>query len=213
MRILELFSGTGSVGEVAMAMNHSVVSVDNNSKFVCTHNVDIMRLDHTSLPVPDFVWASPPCTTYSFAAIWYRHRDSEGRALTEAAKEGDRLLHRTLEIIHFFLEKNPKLLFCIENPRGYMKKQECLQGFVRTTTSYNQYGFPVYKPTDLFTNFHLDVTGPRKKSDDLRICGGNAIKIRERLNNTTNTNLSILLGRIPPALVRSILCQAETHLS
>lgn len=62
MKILELFSGTGSVGEVAKAMGHRVVSVDNDERFDCTHNVDIMKLDYEGLQTPDFIWASPPCT-------------------------------------------------------------------------------------------------------------------------------------------------------
>lgn len=213
MHILELFSGTGSVGSIAKELGHTVTSVDNDGASAATHHVDLLTFDYTTLKTPDFVWASPPCTTYSFAAIWYKHRDTNGRALTHAAKIGDRLLRRTLEIITHFLKKNPKLLFCIENPRGYMRKQRELRDLIRNTTSYNQYGFPVYKPTDLFTNFVLSVKPAQKEASDLRICGSNANRLRSRLREKHKTALSTMLGRIPPRLVRNILKQAESERS
>ena len=41
MRLLELFSGTGSVGKVAKEMGYEVVSVDRDMK--ATHQCDIME--------------------------------------------------------------------------------------------------------------------------------------------------------------------------
>ena len=212
MRLLELFSGTGSVGDVAHSMGYRVISVDNDERFNTTHCEDLLKLDYKNIPIPDFIWASPPCTTYSYAAIWFRHRDERGKALTPDARLADRLLKRTLEIINYFLGRNPRLKFCIENPRGYMQRQACLRNFYKTTTSYNQYGYPVYKPTDLFTNFELDLPSAMQKPGDLRICGSNAVAIRSRIGKIKRSNteaLTTMLGRIPARLVRKILKQAR----
>ena len=46
MRILELFSGTGSVGKVAREMGHQVVSLDISNKYKPDICADIMDIDY-----------------------------------------------------------------------------------------------------------------------------------------------------------------------
>ena len=48
-------------------------------------------------------------------------------------------------------ELDPTYYF-IENPRGKMRKMDCLQEFPRYTVTYCQYGDIRMKPTDLWTN-------------------------------------------------------------
>ena len=48
MRLLELFSGTGSVGNVAKSMGYEVISVDRDMK--ATHQCDIMVWDYKQSP-------------------------------------------------------------------------------------------------------------------------------------------------------------------
>lgn len=212
MRILELFSGTGSVGTVARQMGHATLSVDSEPCLEPTLCANILTMDFKSLPVPDFIWASPPCTTYSYAAIWFKHRDSEGRALTKDARQADRILRRTMRIIRYFQGKNPALRFCVENPRGYMRKQPAVRRLTRQTTSYNNYGYPVCKATDFFTNYALELPAARRSPSDLRICGSNMVGIRNALPRSQRKGpeaLSRTLGRIPPRLIRTILKQAD----
>ena len=66
MKLLELFSGTGSVGTVAKDMGFEVVSLDLKNADI---NCDIMKWDYKQYPVKHFhmIWASPPCTEYSKA--------------------------------------------------------------------------------------------------------------------------------------------------
>ena len=66
MKLLELFSGTGSVGAVAQDLGYSVVSLDLKNADI---NCDILNWDYKKYEVKhfDFIWASPPCTEYSRA--------------------------------------------------------------------------------------------------------------------------------------------------
>ena len=52
MRLLELFSGTGSVGNVAKDIGFEVVSFDRDMK--ATHQCDMMLLDYKQYPSKHF---------------------------------------------------------------------------------------------------------------------------------------------------------------
>ena len=69
MRLLELFSGTGSVGQAFKGKGYDVISVDMSDKFEPTIVADILLWDYTVFPTGyfDVVWSSPPCTEYSRA--------------------------------------------------------------------------------------------------------------------------------------------------
>ena len=67
MRVLDLFSGTHSVGKVASALGYEVVSLDLSDATICC---DIMEWDYKaafSEGYFDIIWASPiplvRCTT------------------------------------------------------------------------------------------------------------------------------------------------------
>ena len=67
MRLLELLSGTVSVGNVAIERGYEVVSVDRDMPV--THKCDILTWDFRQYPPKHFdvLWASPPCTEHSRA--------------------------------------------------------------------------------------------------------------------------------------------------
>ena len=61
MFLLELFSGTGSVGRPWREAGHRVFSVDTDHRQAPEYCGDIMTWDYKSLEIPDAVWASVPC--------------------------------------------------------------------------------------------------------------------------------------------------------
>lgn len=160
--VLELFSGTGSVGTVVKEMGWEVFSVDNDKYFDPSFLGDIKTWDFKNAGfVPDIIWASPPCTTFSRMQNFrpnVKVRATDGTALNEAAEEGDRLLNKALEIIYYFLNLNPKMVFLIENPsNGIMRHMPQMQDMIRTSTSMCHYGNEFCKPTDIFSNIALEL--------------------------------------------------------
>ena len=92
--ILELFSGTKSVGKVAEELGYHVISLDLKNADI---NADILNWDYTGVDVGyfDVIWASPPCTEYSIAkTVGFRH-----------IEHANRIVSRTLEIIAYFQPK------------------------------------------------------------------------------------------------------------
>ena len=148
MNILELFAGTASFSSVAKQKGHRTFTSDYDAQFNTDYCIDIMLFDVNKIPFKvDFIWASPPCETFSVASIG-RHWNIDNTPKTEAAVEGVKRIEKTIEIID---KINPKY-WVIENPRGKLRKLLLMQGFVRHTVTYCQYGDTRMKPTDLRTN-------------------------------------------------------------
>ena len=139
MRVLELFAGTGSVGDVCRRLGHEVISLDRDlhADIEC----DIMDWDYRVFEPKyfDFIWASPPCTEYSIA------KTVGSRKLEEA----NRITQNTLEIIAY-LEPT---YWAIENPQtGKMKEQEFMQNLPFNDLDYCKYGMPYIKRIRILNN-------------------------------------------------------------
>lgn len=163
MRILELFCGTKSIGKVAKARGHEVFSVDFDEKHNPDYCCDILAMDISRIPwVPDVIWASPPCTTFSVASMGHHWAGGKGAYIpkTQAALTGLKIMAKTKGII---LTLKPKLWF-IENPVGVMRKKIGLDNY-RHTVTYCQYGDNRMKPTDIWTNAKW-IPRPRCKNGD-----------------------------------------------
>ena len=85
MRLLDLFTGTGSVRVVAEALGYEVTSLDIDPR--CNPDVvaDITLFDYTvwSHGEFDIVWASPPCETFSCARKCNIGRMVKGEMMTQ----------------------------------------------------------------------------------------------------------------------------------
>lgn len=154
IKVLELFAGSRSIGTTAEELGMTVFSSDINPFEKIDYVVDILEFDVEKVPfIPDVVWGSPPCTSFSVASIGHHWVSGEEfTPKTEAAELGIRILNKTLEIIQFFLKKNPNLIYFIENPRGKMRKSPEMKKLDRTTVWYCQYGDDRAKPTDIWSN-------------------------------------------------------------
>jgi hypothetical protein len=210
MRILELFSGTGSVGNVFQRQGWEVTSVDilprcaGHTPTICTSVLEI-ELDRWPEAHFDVIWASPPCKFFSRAnstgARDYQHADT--------------LVLHTLNLIRAL---KPRFFF-VENPQsGDLRKRPYMQEFFYSDASYCKYSDWGYrKRTRIWHNcehFH-----PR---DCRRDCANMALNAAGRLVHRCSAQkgptkgcaddrcfTSEQLYRIPPQLVEEIF-QAVT---
>lgn len=214
--LLELFKGTGSVGKAAARNgNFNVVAVDFDPKFKPDIEADILKWDYkkwynTHKWVPDMIWGSPPCNTFSPMSYRLRERDLKtARPLSDRARVGTALLYRTLEIIAFFKKINPNLLYCIENPRGMMRNDPRMKKLpYLTNTYYCFYGDARYKPTDFWSNFPLDLR-EGKMSECFR--DGKNVKSGKKFEPVQGNPNMAEKYFIPQPLLKDILDAFENH--
>lgn len=156
MKILELFAGTRSIGKAFQNSGHEVFSVEWDKQFEDINlYADILTVQAKDIikkfAIPDVIWASPDCSSYSIAAISHHRTQEESGNLapaSEYAKFCDKVNKHVLDLIE---ELKPKYYF-IENPRGGMRKMDFMKGLYRYTVTYCRYGDTRMKPTDIWTN-------------------------------------------------------------
>ena len=154
--ILELFAGSRSIGKVGEELGFEVFSSDICPFEKIDYIADILDFDTKKVPfVPDVIWASPPCTGFSVAAIAHHWTGGKKAYIpkSETAKLGIKIVEKTLELIDHYKRLNPNLIWYIENPRGVLRKMDFMENLpIRQTVTYCQYGDNRMKPTDIWTN-------------------------------------------------------------
>jgi len=142
--LLELCSGTGSVGRAFSARGWRVTSVDLDPRAHATITSDIHDVSADDIvarfgPV-DFIWASPPCTHYSCART---------KASTPRDLEGsDAIVQKVLDLARELGAK-----FLMENPyTGLLRTRPVVAGIPMRVVDYCMYGAPYRKRTALWTN-------------------------------------------------------------
>jgi site-specific DNA-cytosine methylase len=168
MRVLELFSGTHSVGKVCEEKGYEVISLDLKGADI---NQNILEWDYTIYPIGyfDIIWGSPPCDTFSaLRKTWIgrKLKAHNGLVCTKELLQKDideiglPILRRTEEIINYF---KPTYYF-IENPQtGTMKNY--MNHHNHYDVDYCMYSdFGYQKRTRIWTNI---------KDFNNKLCDGN----------------------------------------
>ena len=201
VKVLELFAGSRSIGKAAESLGYEVYSSDLNNFEGIDYPIDILDFDTSKVPFkPDIIWASPPCTTYSIAAI--SHHRPQNKPLSDFAIKSDNMVKKTISIIK---ELNPKYWY-IENPRGMLRKQTFMQGLPRTTVWYCTYGDKRAKPTDIWTNNLRSVFNPDGWQPRPECFNGNKNCHHESAPRGSRTGTQGLKGNYERSKIPNELC-------
>ena len=187
MNLLEMFSGTGSVGLVAKSLGFNVISLDLKNADI---NTDILKWDYKQFDRNhfDFIWSSPPCTEYSIAK-------TRGIRNIEYANS---IVLKTIEI---------------NTQTGLLKNQEFMDEFDFKDVDYCKYGMPYRKRTRLWNNITTWKPKHLCKKDCGNIRNNKHIETAQRLPSGTKEKWGdnpIIhkqedLYKIPSSLISEIL--------
>jgi hypothetical protein len=209
MHLLDLFSGTGSVGKVASQMGYEVTSLDLKGADI---NCDILEWNYKKYEPGHFdvIWCSPPCETFSIArrSVIGRFGYTVESMDRDVLEKGVPLLRKAQEAIEYL---QPRIYF-IENPRtGRMKE------FILDTPYYDvdycRYGFDYRKATRIWTNLAGFVPKLCDKNCGayengrhlIRASGGNKAHKGQGGGASRNSRY-----RIPEPLVQELLTQSDS---
>lgn len=155
----DLFSGTGSATKYFRnSSDWRVYEVDavREGRIQPDVKMDVSSLEPDTMPEPDFVWASPPCTCFSMASVrWYWNKTDDGYKPTdddpEKRMKAVRHMSLVMDTIDLIEAADPKYWF-MENPRALLRSiLEEQRGITpEGTVTYCQFGDNRMKPTDLW---------------------------------------------------------------
>lgn len=211
MNILELYAGSRSIGKIGDSRGHNVFSVDIKAFEGIDLAKDIEFVTPADIPfIPDMIWASPPCTTYSLAAI--SHHRNGIIPKTDFAIKSDRLVKNTLALISHY-----GCIFYIENPRGMLRKMPFMQPLDRTTITYCSYGDIRMKPTDIWSNNIASMFNPTGWKPRPKCFNGNLKCHHEAAPRGSKTGTQGLKGdyersKLPEQLCQEIIIATEHNL-
>jgi hypothetical protein len=227
MKLLELFSGTHSIGKVADEFGYDIVSVDmvegdsspfNNYKSPCHIQENIMTWDYKIYPPHTFdvITASPVCLWWSHLRVCWVNRKSskinpDGSIVTHADLQrdidnlGKPMVDKVIEILEYFEPKH----WWIENPSLSRMKDYISETHTKydkpTVVDYCAYGLELKKPTRIWTNIPFI---PKKCIGE----GCNHIQFKSLSTSSSNNKkgtIKQLRYRVPYKLIRDLLTNVD----
>tara|TARA_R110000787_G_scaffold234035_4_gene340918 strand:+ start:596 stop:1222 length:627 start_codon:yes stop_codon:yes gene_type:complete len=208
MRVLELFSGTGSISKICDELDWECVSIDINNDFSTpTIMTDIMIWNYKKdFPTGyfDLITASPPCSTFSnLRRSWIGKKLKYFGDIIVTKEMLDKdmidtglpLVLKMREIIDFYKPKS----FWIENPKS-SKMKEFITDLPYEDIAYCQYGYLYQKNTRFWNNFNFrgKKCNHKKHSNPIGVLGDN-ISLSEKYS-------------LPPELVRELLISSLNNM-
>jgi hypothetical protein len=194
-KALDLFSGSGVVGQQLRKYGFEIFSLDISPSAKPTFCTDILQWDYTQFPPHFFriIAAGVPCNEYSAA------KTVGERNLAYA----DKVVLKTLEIIKYF---EPEIWW-IENPRGgKLKDRDFMKNLHFVDIDYCQFSDWGYqKPTRIWCCWEMAKLAPRvcdhKSCPNLVQASGGGVRQRERLGGREMKFGTKQKWRIPSNLV------------
>lgn len=116
-----------SLSFIFLSVQSIDISWDSNATLITSiMDVRFEELDFT----PDFIWASPPCQTYSRLAGG-KHRSIKNGELekSDEALEHNYYFGKMMEIMRKAKKKHPHLIVVIENPQGSLRMMPLMKAF------------------------------------------------------------------------------------
>lgn len=173
-RVLELFSGTHSIGHACSKRGYEVVSVDwdlpaksSQYDYTSKHHIktDILKWDYKSAFKPghfDLITMSPTCTWWSLLRLCNIGRTLQsgrwkGQVFTREMADQDiidlgiPMVMKCLEILDYFKPKH----FWIENPQTGRMKYVLDKLLPYVDLDYCKFGFNYRKSTRFWTNIKV----------------------------------------------------------
>ena len=225
MRLLELFSGSHSIGKVAKDLDIEVVSLDRdldhkcpfNSGYISNHHIkeDIMTWDYKQYPIGyfDIITASPVCLWWSRVRNTWIGRQAKSirpppKIITREDLEedinvyGKPMVDKVIEIIEYFKPK----YWWIENPSTGKMKHYIASKYPEYNTfydvdycKYSDYGYN--KKTRFWTNIIGFVPSPcRKDCENM-----NGKKHKLSVTDVGGGSNRLERYRIPKLLIKELL--------
>ena len=164
MKLLELFSGMGKISKAFSSVGFETYRVDWSEKLDAELHADVSALTVEDViklcgGVPDVIWASPQCTTYSIAT--HKHRTLTEGPKSELAKHDDEVNIKMWKLIDELVALGTKYYF-VENPQGRMRHMKFVKDRPRFELTYCSYGnkanargyedLYIMKKTDIWSN-------------------------------------------------------------
>ena len=223
MKVLELFSGTHSIGKVGKKYNYDITSLDrdlgeSNGDYTSNNHIkeDIMTWDYKQYPIGhfDLITASPVCLWWSILrSSWIGRQCKSIRPIPKIITKEDLLedielygkpmVDKVIEIIDYF---NPKFWW-IENPQTGKMKNYIEEKYPNYNTFYDvyycQYSDYGYKKR---TRFWTNIKGFKPKICDSKC--KNLIEGTKRhktqLGHTNHKTSKLDRYRIPEKLIEEL---------